>query len=250
MITDLEKAKTLAPIDLLAFGPHPDDVEASCGGLLIKSAKRGYTVAICDMTRGELSTNGTVEERQKEAEKAAEIMGAKARVNLGIKNNFLFNTEENQRAVMRVLRMLKPRMVLMPEVFDRHPDHENAPKVIRDAIFTSGLRKYDVDGLPHFRPEYAFAYPLWYESDNPSFIVDVSDVWDQKLKALYAHESQFTLRKGSTPTIDTSDSAKQYLEAQGRRSGFMIGKTFGESYRSVYLPMGIDDPFMFLPNII
>lgn len=249
MITTLEEAQQQGPFDILAFGPHPDDIEAGCGGLLAVSVERGYRVALCDMTRGELSTNGTVEERQVEAEKAAELLGATARINLGLPNNFLFNTEENQRAVIRVLRALKPRMVLMPEVFDRHPDHENAPKIIRDAVFTSGLRKYDVDGLPAFRPAYAFAYPLWYEAE-PSFIVDVSSVWDTKLAALYAHESQFTLREGSIPTIDTSDSTRLYLEAQGRRWGFMIGVAYGESYRSVYLSPGIQDPFMLLPNVV
>ena len=137
----------------------------------------------------------------------------------------------------------------MPETFDRHPDHENAPKIIRDALFTSGLRAYDVDGLPTFRPTHAFAYPLWYEGAT-SFIVDVSDAWEKKVEALYAHESQFTLREGSTPTIDTGDSARAYLEAQGRRYGFMIGRTYGEAYRSIYLPVGLDDPFTLLPNVV
>jgi bacillithiol biosynthesis deacetylase BshB1 len=249
MITKLEEAAKLAPFDILAFGPHPDDVEAGCSGLLINSVRRGYSVAICDLTRGELSTNGTVEERQREALKAAGIIGAKARVNTGLPNNFLFNTEEHQRAVIRVLRTLRPRMVLLPETFDRHPDHENAPKIIRDAIFTSGLHRYEVDDLPAFRPTHAFAYPLWYEGET-SFIVDVSEAWEKKLEALYAHESQFTLREGSVATIDTSDSARAYLEAQGRRWGFMIGRTYGEAYRSIYLPVGADDPLTFLPNVV
>ena len=235
-------------VDIIAFGPHPDDVEFGCGGFLAKMSGRKYKIGIVDMTYAELSTNGTVNERQKEANRAAKILGCSFRINLGWPNNFLYNSKKFHDDIVRVLRTHRPRMILMPHDFDRHPDHENAQKIIRDAIFTSGLMKYDLDGLAPFRPPYAFVYAMWYEFE-PSFIVDITSVWDKKIKAIFAYKSQFTKRPGTIKTIDTDDKTHRLIEARARNHGFKINATYGEAFRNIHGPLGLDDPFLASPNI-
>ncbi len=234
-------------VDIMAIGPHPDDVEFGCGGLLALAHKLEYTTCIIDVTKGELSTNGTVDERQTEAARAAEILGVSVRENLGLPNNFLFNSRETQDVFIRTIRKHKPRMILIPHEFDRHPDHENTPKLVREAVFTAGLRKYET-GQERHRPTHILYYEMWQEFE-PSFILDISDVWETKMKALLAHESQFSTRPDTVQTVDTSDSVKKMWEARARRNGFLINRTFGEAYRSVYSPIGLADPFQFLPNL-
>ncbi len=234
-------------VDIIAFGPHPDDVEFGCGGFLAKMSKK-YKVGIVDLTQAELSTNGNVNERMIEADIAGKILGATFRLNLKWPNNFIYNSKQFHDDIVRILRMYKPKMVLFPHDFDRHPDHENVQKIIRDAIFTSGLIKYEMDALPPHRPKYAFAYAMWYEFD-PSFIVDVTDVWDQKIKSIFAYGSQFSNRKDTIQTIDTDDKTHKLIEARARTVGFKINATYGEAFKSVHSPMGVSDPFQLDPNV-
>lgn len=246
IITDTRNGE--ATLDMLAFGPHPDDVEFGCSGLLAKTARDNATVGVVDMSYAELSSNGTVEERKKEAAAASDALGVNLRINLGIENNFFENSKENQVKVVSVLRQYQPSVVLVPHDFDRHPDHTHASAIIKSAVFNAGLRKYATGDDEVFRPRYIFEYAMWNEFE-PSFIVDVSDVWESKKQALYSYESQFARRADTVETIDTDDRTLQYWEARARNYGFKINCTHGEPYRSVYFPMGVDSVFAFLPNL-
>ena len=149
-----------------------DDVEAGCVGFLVKAARNGQRTGIVDMTRGEMSTNGTVEERMQEASNAADILGVSVRENMGFQNGALYNSKETQRVIITVIRTYRPETMLIPYDHDRHPDHENASRLLRGAVSTAGLRKYETAGLEPHRPHYFFYYSLWCEFE-PSFILDV-----------------------------------------------------------------------------
>ena len=241
----MNKISSKFRVDILAFGPHPDDIEFGCGGLLTKAKNQGLTSGIIDMSLAELSTNGTVSQRIKEAEEARKVLGSKYRENLKLPNNFFSNTKEAQDKVIRVIRKYRPEMVLIPYYFDRHPDHENAAKIIRDSLFTSGLIQYKTGQNPH-RPNRVLFYMLWYEF-TPSLIVDISEEWEAKIKALLAYKSQFRRGKGKRETIDNDVNTMKFIEARARNYGFMINRTFGEPYLSIN-PLGIESPLNFLPN--
>ncbi len=232
-------------VDILAFGAHPDDIEDGCGGLLVKAAKRGYSTGIIDMSLGELSTNGTVEERQKEAQAARKILGAKFRENLEVPNNFFFNSRELQDVLVKAIRAHKPEMVLVPYYFDRHPDHMATGNLVREALFTSGLIRYETGQEKH-RPTRFLFYMMWNEF-QPSFILDITDEFDTKMKALLAHTSQFGGGKGTRKTIDNDADTLKFFEARARNYGFPIAKRYGEPYLSIN-PIGLDDPMGFIPN--
>lgn len=233
-------------LDILAFGAHPDDVEVGCGGLLLKVAKMGYKTGIVDLSLAELSTNGDTPSRLREADQSRKILNVKVRENLGIPNNFFFNSKEVQDKIIRVIRKYQPEMILMPYFSDRHPDHEEAPKLIKQAIFTSGLIKYETE-QKNWRPKYVFYYMLWYEFE-PSFIVDISDEFEIKLKAYLAYGSQFKLDKNRLKTIDNDAKTLKFFEARNRHYGFNISRTYGEPYLSTF-PLGINNPFDYLPNL-
>lgn len=243
-----QKKEKKEQLDILAFGPHPDDVEFGCSGLLIKAARLGYKVGIIDMSIAENSTNGNKELRLQEADKARKIIGASIRENLWMENNFFEKNKENQNKIIRVLRTYRPTMILIPYDFCRHPDHEDTTDIIRAAVFTSGLMKYQLDGLPHFRPTYMLQYMLWMPFE-PSLIYDITNEWDTKLNSLMAYESQMGNGNGQHKTIDNQDSTKKMFEARARHYGFMINREFGEPYKSVYFPVGLEKPFDLLPNL-
>ncbi len=232
-------------VKVLAIGAHPDDVEFGCGGLMKKFAKKGYKTAIVDMSQAELSSNGTVDERMKEAGDSREILGAAYRENLKIPNNFFFNTKEYQDKLVYAVRKYQPEMILAPYFFDRHPDHENASKLIRDTLFTAGLRMYKSEFEKH-RPIYVLFYMMWYEF-QPSLVVDISDELDDKINSLLAYKSQFDLAPGRVKTIDNEDATLKYVEARARTYGFPIQRKYGEPYLSIN-NLGVDDPFSVLPN--
>jgi bacillithiol biosynthesis deacetylase BshB1 len=232
-------------LDVLAFGPHPDDVEFGCGGLLLKVHKLGYRTGIIDMSLAELSTNGIISERLREAEEARKILGAVVRKNLKLPNNFFQRTKEVQDKVIQVVRQYQPSLVLLPYWHDRHPDHEDSVKIIQHALFTSGLIKYKTGQKPH-RPKYVFHYMLW-NGFRPSLIIDITDEWPAKKKALLAYKSQFIKNKNRARTIDNEDDTIKFWEARARHYGFMISKKFGEPYLSE-APLGVNNPFLLLPN--
>ena len=176
-------------VDVLAFGPHPDDVELGCGGTLLKLAEKGYRCAIVDLTRGEMGTRGTVETRAAEADAAATILKVMARENLGLPDGFVRNDDESRRKVVEAIRAYRPKLVLAPYHQDRHPDHYHASELIYEATFVAGLRRYET-GQGSYRPPKFVYYMRWYEFE-PTFIVDITDQYERKMEAIWSYASQF-----------------------------------------------------------
>jgi bacillithiol biosynthesis deacetylase BshB1 len=219
----------LKQIDCLAFGPHPDDVELFCGGVLIKLKGAGYTTAVADLTAGELSSNGDVETRLAEAEAAKRILNLDIRLNLGLSDGELFNTWDNRLRIVDTIRDLKPRICLVPFWQDRHPDHESASILLKRAIFDAGLKKIETK-LEAYRPTTVLYYFLHQYSD-PTFIVDISDQMDQKLKAINVYVSQFSAKaEGTTETYINKPDFKKTIVNRAEFFGQQIGVTYGEGF--------------------
>jgi bacillithiol biosynthesis deacetylase BshB1 len=218
-------------VDILAFGAHPDDVEITSGGMLYKMKKMGYKTGIVDLTRGEMGTYGTVEEREKEAEKAAEVLELDIRVNLGLADSGLENTAENRRQVIDVLRTYRPEVVLAPVTETRHPDHGKAGTLVKESAFLSGLEKIETD-KEKFRPSAVIHYPELYKG-IPDFAVDVTDEWDVKIESIKAHESQVYDKKIESDMVKTFIKSKEFweiIEAKFRYYGGVIGTRYAEVF--------------------
>ena len=192
---------------VLAIGVHPDDVELSCSGTLINEIKKGNAAGVLDLTAGELGTRGNAETRALEAAKAGEIMGLSARENLGMRDGFFKNDEEHQLMVIKAIRKYQPELVLANILDDRHPDHGRAGKLVADACFLAGLTKIETigdDGLPQkrWRPKHLLHYiqDRFYE---PDLIVDISDVFEQRMEAVKAYGTQFHASPESSKGVQT-----------------------------------------------
>jgi len=234
-------------IDVLAFGPHPDDAEMGCGGLLIKLKKIGYKTGIVDLTKGELSSNGNLETREKETQAASDILGLDIRENLRLQDGNIINDLENRNKVIDIVRKYKPNMLLIPFHRDRHPDHENAHKLIKDSVFISGLIKYET-AYGFFRPNIVLNYMLHFEF-KPSFITDIAGVFDKKVEAVTAYKSQFfsTAEKDVVTHISTK-AFKDILHNRSRYFGLKINAEFGEPY-FINSRIKIDDPIKFFDYV-
>jgi len=222
-------------VDILAFGVHPDDVELGCSGTLIASATAGKKVAVIDLTRGELGTRGTIETRKKEAAEAAKVMLLSARENLGMADGFFQNDETNVRKVITAIRKYQPEIVLCNAPEDRHPDHGRSSKLVSDAAFLSGLRKIEtfVDGIAqeHWRPAYVFHY-IQDRYLKPDFVFDISNHFEEKIKAILSYTTQFNTTDTSEP--ETYISNPDFLETIKGRA-LMFGKRIGVKYAEGYL---------------
>ena len=201
-------------LDVLAIGVHPDDVELGCSGTLITEVKRGKKVGIVDLTEGELGTRGTVESRYQEAADAAKIIGAVARENLKMRDGFFKNDEEHQLQVIRVLRKYQPEIVIGNILDDRHPDHGRAGHLVYDACFLSGLKQIktkDDTGAEQekWRPKYLFHY-IQDRFHEPDFIIDITDVFEQKMASIKAYTTQFHNPESTEP--QTYISNPDFLE--------------------------------------
>jgi bacillithiol biosynthesis deacetylase BshB1 len=227
-----------APLDLLAVGAHPDDVEISCGGTLATAAAQGLSVGILDLTRGELGTNGTPEIRAEEAASAASALGVAGRWNAALPDGGVHAHDPAQvRAVVSLLRMLRPNVVVAHFHQDKHPDHVAASALTDRAIYLAGLRRFDADGDP-FRPRarYWFASRVGF---TPSFVVDVTSAWDAKRAAIEAHRSQVSSdQAGSRPTPLNREGFLEFVESRARHYGGMIGVRFGEPFHATE-PLGV-----------
>lgn len=229
--------------DVLAFGPHPDDVEMGCGGLLIKLKKIGYKTGIIDLTRGELSSNGDIETRTRETRAASEVLGLDVRENLNLQDGNIINDIESRNRIIEMLRKYQPKMVLFPYYKDRHPDHENAHKLIKDSVFISGLIRYQTS-MDFFRPDIVLNYMLHFEF-TPSFIVDIADELEKKVEAVTAYKSQFfsTVEKDVVTHISTK-SFKDILHTRAKYFGLKINSSAGEAY-FINSKIKINDPLDF-----
>jgi len=219
----------LAPVDLLAFGPHPDDIEIGLGGTVALHAARGDRVGLCDLTRGELGSNGTPEEREAEAEAARVVLGAAWRVNLRWPDGGITGADAQVADIVRLVREARPRAVAIPYWDDRHPDHRAASDVLRQAVFRGGLRRFELPDAPEsWRPDWICFYFI-NDSGPVSFAVDVSDHYQRKRDALACHRSQFTPTAGSgVDTRLTSPRFQQLIESRDAHLGALTGVAFAE----------------------
>jgi bacillithiol biosynthesis deacetylase BshB1 len=221
--------------DILAFGVHPDDVELGCSGTLVAAVAQGKKVAVIDLTRGELGTRGTPETRDAEAANAAKIMGVHARENLKMADGFFQNDENNIRKVITVIRKYQPEIVLCNAPEDRHPDHGRSAALVADAAFLSGLRKikteYKGNMQQHWRPSYVFHY-IQDRYLKPDFLFDISEVFEQKIKAILCYTTQFNTTDTSEP--ETYISNPDFLDVIKARA-LMFGKRIGVKYAEGYL---------------
>jgi bacillithiol biosynthesis deacetylase BshB1 len=216
-------------LHILAFGAHPDDVEIGMGGTIAKYAEKGYRIGICDLTLAELSSNGTVELRQKEARDAANILGVAARINLELPDRGLYLTEEAIKSIASVIRRYRPRVVFAPYWTDRHPDHGHCARLVEEAVFSAGIRRYKTEpDLPAHRVDSVYYYMInaW---ERPHFVIDISDTIEKKLASLRAYESQFTKTAGSVDTPLT-DGYIEMVESRERLLGKEAGVMFAEGF--------------------
>ena len=217
------------PVDVLAFGPHPDDVEIGIGATIAQHVARGLSVGICDLTRGEMGSNGTPEERLREAEEARVVLGAAWRVNLGLPDRQLRDVPEQVRPVVELIRAAQPKVIALPHWSDRHPDHGAASLLVAAAAFSSGLRRYQADGAP-WKAEWLVYYFI-NNAAEPSFVIDVSEHYDVKQRALACHRSQFDpLGDGATPTRLTSPLFQQLVESRDSQFGALCGVRWAEGF--------------------
>ena len=224
-------------LDILAIGSHPDDVELGCSGTLINEIKRGKKVGIIDLTQGELGSRGTIETRYQEAADAAKIMGTAVRENLKMRDGFFRNDEEHQLQLIKIIRKYQPEIVIGNILEDRHPDHGRAGWLTYDACFFSGLRQIKSvgdDGAEQakWRPKMLLHYiqDRFYE---PDIIVDISDVWEQRMEAVKAYRTQFLPDGSSDPqTYISSPEFMEALSARARLLGKRIGVKYAEGFVS------------------
>ena len=214
-------------VDLLVFGPHPDDLEIGLGGSIAKHASLGQAVGLCDLTRGELGTNGTPEERVKEAEAAREVLGARWRENLGLPDGDIGGDPSHLRAIVELIRRAKPKTIAVPYGRDRHPDHVAASRLLTRAAFQSGLARFAAPG-EKWRADWLLYYFI-NDSTRPSFVVDVSAQYAAKRAALACHRSQFAPPStGAAATRLNTPRFQQLIESRDAQFGALIGVEFAE----------------------
>ena len=221
------------PLDLLAIGPHRDDVELLCGGTILNAVARGRRVGIVDLTRGEMGTRGSASLREDEASRAAAVLGVVARENLGLPDAGISNTPETRAALVQVLRRLRPAVVIGPAPRGRHPDHRLASELVRDACFLSGIMKF-APGRPAFRPRkllYAVAYRE--DADKPTFIVDISDVFERKLEAIRCYGSQFDGLTQAGEVMPNGEPLYDMVRHHAAHYGSRIRVRYGEPFETV-----------------
>ena len=224
-------------LDILAIGSHPDDVELGCSGTLINEVKRGKKVGIIDLTQGELGTRGTIETRYQEAADAAKIMGLSVRENLKMRDGFFRNDEDHQKQLIQIIRKYRPEIVIGNILEDRHPDHGRAGWLIYDACFYSGLRQIKTVGdngeeQEKWRPKMLLHYiqDRFYE---PDIILDVTDVWEERMEAIKAYKTQFSPDASADPqTYISSPEFVESLTARARVLGKRIGVKYAEGFLS------------------
>lgn len=222
-------------VDILAFGVHPDDIELGCAGTIIASVHAGKTVAIIDLTRGELGTRGTAETRKTEAANAAKVMGVTHRENLEMADGFFQITEENIKKVIIAIRKYQPEIVICNAPEDRHPDHGRSSKLVSDAAFLSGLRKietfYDNKSQEVWRPKQVFHY-IQDRYLKPDFVFDISAWHNKKIEAILCYTTQFNTTDKSEPQTYISDPV--FLETIKSRA-LLLGKRIGVKYAEGYI---------------
>jgi len=227
-------------LDVLVFGAHPDDVELGCGGTVAKMVAQGKKVAIVDLTQGELGTRGSAELREQEANAAAEILGVKTRLNLGLKDGFFQCDLDSLHSVVEVIRKYKPSIVIANALADRHPDHGRGAELVAQACFLSGLKKVETPDYPEVHRPTALYHYIQDLERIPDLVVDITGYEKQKMNAIQAYRSQFFDPNSTEPA--TPISTPEFLDrlvgrdsAMGRPCGFKAGEGF-----EILRPIGAD----------
>ena len=240
-------------LHILAIAVHPDDIELSCAGTLIKHAKLGHATGILDLTKGELGTRGSGDIRLQEAAAAGKAMGVLVRENAGMRDGFFRNDEEHQLQLIRYIRRWQPDIVLANALEDRHPDHGRAGKLIADACFLAGLKKIETedDGIAQeaWRPKRVF-HIIQDRQLTPDFIVDITDVFEEKLASIRCYKSQFHDPTSQEP--QTYISSQDFLEQIKYRDALLgkrIGTKYGEGFISENIPGIKDLSALLLPEV-
>jgi len=218
-------------IDILAFGAHADDVEIGMGATIAKYTSQGKSVVICDLTESNLSSNGTVELRKEEANKAGKVLGIEERVTLRIPDRGLYLEEKAIQQVVEVIRTFKPKVVFSPYWEDRHPDHGNCTKIVREAVFSAGIRNYQVANTTSHKVNNVYYYMI-NGFHKPDFVIDTSEFMEAKKNSLLCYQSQFVKAKDSVDTpltngyIDTVDAREKLF---GKEVGVQYAEGFMKS---------------------
>ncbi len=240
-------------LKILAIAAHPDDVELSCAGTLIKHARAGQAVGILDLTEGELGTRGSVALRYEEAAAAAKVIGAQVRMNAQMADGFFRNDEAHQRKLIAFIRHLRPEIVIANALEDRHPDHGKGGRLIADSCFLSGLRKIETEweGMPQepWRPKRVF-HMNQDRALEPSFVVDITDTFEQKMESVRCYKSQFHDPTSNEPlTYISTGNFLDLIKYRDALAGKRIGANYGEAYICENVPgvSSLDD--LYLPEI-
>jgi len=235
-------------INILAIFAHPDDVELTVGGTLLKMKSLNYKTGALDVTRGEMGTRGTVEGRAREAEEAAKILKLDVRENLGLPDGRVFVGDDERAKLVRVLRRLKPKILLTHQLDDPHPDHHHIAQLVRESARLASMQKYDGDFGQARTPAPIVAHNIFSQRVTPSFIVDVSEFLEQKTEAIRAHASQFYNPKAGRDELETRLTGKGFiaeLENRSRYFGSLIGVEAGEPF-FVREALNVEDPIALL----
>lgn len=233
-------------VDILAFGAHPDDVELSASGTILKSISQGKSVAIVDLTQGELGSRGTIETRYEEAAKASDILGIKARHNLKMEDGFFQHNEENILKIIEQIRRFRPKIVLANAITDRHTDHGKGSKIVSEACFLAGLRRIETswEGQTQdaFRPEAVYHY-IQDRFIKPDFVVDVSEFVPQKIASIKAYKTQFYDPSSNEPQTPISgEDFIDFILGRMKEMGRPIGAKYAEGF-TVERFIGVEDLF-------
>ncbi len=219
-------------LDALVFGAHPDDAELSIGGTIAKLTKNGIKVGVIDMTQGEMGTRGTIETRYAEAEEASKILSLTLRENLKLPDGQIKQKDEYVKKVVEKIRQYQPTIIFAPYFVDRHPDHEGAGRIVKEAMFCSGLHKYVTEFTGKiqeaYRPKKLYYFMQTYEF-KPTMIIDISDTFETKMESVKAYSTQFYNPNSNEPeTFISQKDFLEYLAARAKVHGFSIQKEYGE----------------------
>ncbi len=244
-------------LDILAIAAHRDDVEQTCGGVLLKSAERGQRTGILDLTQGEMGTRGTVDDRERESKDAAKILKVSWRGALDIPDGRVENTWENRLKIVRVLREQRPRVVILPYWKGRHPDHYTCSTLGYEACFLSGLKKLgkthgwtepeELDTVASMEPHRPFKiiYASLYYDVRPTFVVDISDQFERKVESLLAYKSQYDDQQTGSGLFPQRDEVRKRLETMAAFYGLLGGVKYAEPF--VQKEVGLEDDLLEIP---
>jgi len=230
-------------VDILAIAAHRDDVEQTCGGTLLKMSSLGHSTGILDLTKGELGTRGTAEDRAREADAAAKILKVSWRQALDIPDGRVENTWENRLKVTRVIREQKPRVVILPYWKGRHPDHYTCSTLGYEACFLAGLAKLDLEGKPH-RP-FKIVYATLYYDIRPTFVIDITEQFEGRMQSLLAYKSQFTDQDAGRADFPPQAEIRERVVAMASYYGMLVGVRYAEPF--LQKEVGLVEDLMSIP---